>query len=164
MKRKIIIIAGLIAALGLVAIAAGAAAGAVAIAAGAQGAAPGQQVPQADLPKPLVIPAGEKARTNPVPDVPEAVAAGKTTYASQCTMCHGASGNGRGDLALSMKWSVPDFTRPGVLAKRTDGELFYIMTTGHGEMPGEKRLPDQSKWEIVRFLRTLAPEAAKNKK
>jgi mono/diheme cytochrome c family protein len=120
---------------------------------------PGQQagqVPSGDLPKPLVIPESEKKRQNPVPDVPEAIEAGKALYSSQCAMCHGARGDGRGDVAVGMKLRMPSFADPKVQAKRTDGEWFYIMSQGHGDMPGEKRLVDQNKWEIVRYLRTLA--------
>lgn len=118
------------------------------------------QVPSGELPKPLVIPESEKKRQNPVPNVPEAIEAGKALYNSQCAMCHGAHGDGKGDVAVSMKMKLPNFADPKVQAKRTDGELFYIMTTGHGDMPGEKRLLDSNKWEIVRYLRTLAPAPA----
>jgi mono/diheme cytochrome c family protein len=95
-----------------------------------------------------------------VPDVPEAIEAGKNLYASQCAMCHGRNGDGRGDLAVSMQWKIVPFNTAAWQKKRTDGELFYIMSRGHGDMPAEKRLVDQSKWEIVRFVRTLGPGAA----
>jgi mono/diheme cytochrome c family protein len=122
------------------------------------------QTPSGEIPKPLVIPDSEKTRTNPVPNVPEAIEAGKTTYGSQCAMCHGTKGDGKGDLAVSMKMKMDSFVNPAWQAKRTDGELFFIMTTGHGDMPGEKRLPDQAKWEIVRYIRTLAPAVAAPRK
>jgi mono/diheme cytochrome c family protein len=117
---------------------------------------PAQPVPSGDLPKPLVIPEKEKNRQNPVPNVPEAIESGKSLYGSQCAMCHGARGDGKGDVAVAVKMTMPSFADPKVQAKRTDGELFYIMTQGHGDMPGEKRLVDQNKWEIVRYLRTLS--------
>jgi len=124
---------------------------------------PAGQLPSGEHPKPLVIPESEKQRQNPVPNVPEAIEVGKALYGSQCVMCHGARGDGKGDVAVSMKMKLPSFADPKVQAKRTDGELFYIMTMGHGDMPGEKRLLDQNKWEIVRYLRTLAPAPAPNK-
>lgn len=141
-----------------------AALGALAAPAAAQEQKPsGEQagkVPSGDLPRPLVIPESEKKRLNPVPNVPEAIEAGKVLYNSQCAMCHGARGDGKGDVAISMKMKMPIFSDPKVQAKRTDGELFYILSQGHGDMPAEKRLIDQNKWEIVRYLRTLAPAKA----
>ena len=116
--------------------------------------------PSAELPKPLVVPESEKQKKNPVPKVPDALASGKILFESQCGMCHGVKGDGKGDLAVQKKWPMPDFTDPAWQAKRTDGELFYIMSTGHGEMPAEKRLPDQSKWEIVLHIRSLSRAAA----
>jgi mono/diheme cytochrome c family protein len=135
--------------------------------AAAQGQKPAPQagpVPSGELPKPLVIPESEKKKANPVPNVPEAIAAGKSTFLSQCAMCHGPGGDGKGDLAKDMKLKMPNFATASWQAQRLDGEIFYVMTTGHGEMPGEKRLPDQSKWEIVRFIRSLAPDQATAKK
>src|SRR5262245_2231634 len=117
----------------------------------------GGQVPSGDLPKPLVIPEADSNRPNPVPNVPEAIEAGKSLFASQCAMCHGTSGDGKGDLATSMKWKIGTFATAAWQKKRTDGDLFFIMSQGHGDMPAEKRLLDQNKWEIVRYIRTLAP-------
>jgi mono/diheme cytochrome c family protein len=120
--------------------------------------------PSGQLPKPLVIPESEKKKQNPVPNVPEAIAAGKSLFSSQCAMCHGRAGDGKGDLAADMKMKVPNFVTAAWQETRTDGEVFYILTTGHGDMPGEKRLPDQSKWEMVRFIRSLAPSQATARK
>jgi mono/diheme cytochrome c family protein len=106
--------------------------------------------------KPLVVPEDEKARKNPVPNTPEALESGKTLYQSQCAMCHGKTGDGRGDLALSLKLTVPDVTDPQRQKRRTDGEWLYITTHGHNDMPAEKRLVDQQKWEIILYMRTLA--------
>lgn len=107
--------------------------------------------------KPLVVPKAEKDRKNPVPVVPEAIESGRNLFTSQCGMCHGARGDGRGDLAKTLKLTIPDFTDARQQARRTDGELFYILGHGHGEMPAETRLVDQQKWEIVLYIRTLAP-------
>jgi mono/diheme cytochrome c family protein len=123
-----------------------------------------QPAPSApERPKPIVVPEAEKSRKNPVPPSPETIESGRSLFASQCTMCHGAKGNGRGDLAARLKLAVPDFTSARQQQKRTDGELFYILTHGHGEMPPERRLPDQQKWEIIHYIRTLVPAAMPKK-
>lgn len=109
----------------------------------------------------LVIPEAEKSRKNPVPNVPEAIESGKILYQSQCAMCHGKTGDGRGDLALEIKMRVPDISSPQVQKRRTDGEWLYIITHGHKEMPPEKRLVDQQKWEMILYMRTLVKGSPK---
>ena len=112
--------------------------------------------PRAGEPGIPIVPESEKQRKNPVPNVPEALESGKSLFNSQCAMCHGPRGDGRGDIAVDRKWKMPDFTDARTQAKRTDGELFYILGHGHGDMPAEKRLPDQNKWEMVLYIRSLA--------
>jgi mono/diheme cytochrome c family protein len=72
-------------------------------------------------------------------------------------MCHGADGDGKGDLAVDMKLKVSDYRDPGALKDRTDGELFYIIKNGKGEMPpeGDRAKPDDV-WNLVNFIRSLA--------
>jgi hypothetical protein len=41
----------------------------------------------------------------------------------------------KGDIAADMKSKVTDFTDPATLKNVTDGELFYIIKNGKGEMP-----------------------------
>ena len=115
------------------------------------------KTPQAELPKPLIIPPEDRKRENPVPRVQEAIETGGALFASQCAMCHGEDGKGRGDLAVSLKMKVPDLADPKLQKKRTDGDFFYIISKGHGQMPGEKRLAENSRWEMIHFIRTLKP-------
>ncbi len=98
----------------------------------------------------------EKARKNPVRFTDLSVQEGRKTYISQCAMCHGTKGDGKGDLATEIKIKPPDFTKAGVLDKRTDGELFAILNQGSPTMPGQnQRMTDIQKWEVVNFLRFL---------
>ena len=107
-------------------------------------------------PHQLVITPEQKALKNPTKFTDESVEKGKKLFATQCAMCHGQSGNGKGDLAEVMHVSPPDFTKPETLANRTDGEIFTIINTGSGSMPGEeKRLKENQAWDLVNFLRTL---------
>jgi mono/diheme cytochrome c family protein len=130
------------------------------------GAKKAQPVPTstATAPHVFTITPEEKARKNPIAFTSTAVKRGKQLFESQCSMCHGANGNGRGNLAGAIKVSPPDFTKPGVLSKRTDGELFTIIGQGTSVMPGQRhRLSDQQRWELVDFLRFLegkTPEPA----
>ena len=55
-----------------------------------------------------------------------------------------------------LKLTMPDLTDQEAMGKRTDGELFYILTKGCGRMPAqEERLKDKVKWDLVNYVRTL---------
>lgn len=114
-----------------------------------------KETPQASLPQ--VIPEEEKNRKNPVEPTEESRALGKKLFSTQCKMCHGEGGRGDGDLAAEMNLKMPNFTDAETQKKRTDGELFYILSKGHGEMPGQgTRMRGENKWSIINYLRTLA--------
>lgn len=125
-----------------------------------QSAPPSTAAPaKARGPHPLVITPEEQARKNPIKFTEASVERGKGLYMTQCTMCHGKNGDGKGELATVMHLNIPDFTKPDTLAKRTDGGLAAIINKGSGTMPGEaKRLKEDQVWDLVNFLRTLQGE------
>jgi len=104
---------------------------------------------------------------NPVKPTPESIEHGKKRWSYDCAMCHGADGSGKSDLASDMKLQLTDFRDPKALKDQTDGELFYIIKNGKGQMPGEadRAKPDQI-WDMVNYVRSLAkkgtPEPSKN--
>ena len=102
-----------------------------------------------------VTPEG-KARKNPIRFTDISVARGKDLYLTQCAMCHGETGKGKGTLATEMNIAPPDFTNPEVLSKRTDGELFAIIGKGLTPMPGQsQRLTATQTWDLVNFVRAV---------
>ncbi len=119
------------------------------------------------------ISAEERDRKNPTRYTELSVARGKKVFETQCAMCHGEKGDGSPDLAKEIAQSqnltvnMPDFGKPDQLKKRTDGELFKIIGLGNAIMPSqEKRMPDNIRWNIVNFLRSLSgpvPEKATGK-
>jgi mono/diheme cytochrome c family protein len=119
--------------------------------------APRQQ-PSADAPKPAAdapIPAADAARVNPVKATPASLAHARKVYGYDCAMCHGATGNGKGELGASM--NLKDYTDPVALHDRTDGELFYIILNGRGQMPGEAgRQNEQEIWNMVTLVRSFS--------
>lgn len=118
------------------------------------GAAP-QAAPE--TPHPATITAEDKARKNPVKFTDVSVDRGKKIFVTQCALCHGPKGDGKGELAADMKLNVPDFTKPDTLKGRTDGELFTIMGTGQDPMPAQSgRLSDTHRWNLVNYLRMLS--------
>src|SRR5271157_5447854 len=104
----------------------------------------------------VVISPEDAARKNPVRFSEASVDRGKKFYNTQCALCHGEKGDGKGDLAKEMTLTLPDFTKPDALAKRTDGELFAIIGTGKNPMPSQKgRMTDAQLWNLVNYLRAL---------
>lgn len=124
---------------------------------------PGEQTetPHPAPPKPLRIPAADSALKNPVPKVPEAIESGCGLFSSQCVMCHGEKGDGRGELAKTLSFKMPDLTDRELQEKRTDGDLFFLISHDHGQMPGESRLCAQNRWEMVHYIRTLQRNVAR---
>jgi cytochrome c len=109
----------------------------------------------------------DAARKNPMKFNTLSVERGAKIFKTQCAMCHGEKGDGKGEMVEEMKLTVPDFTKPEALEKRTDGELFAIIGLGSEKMPGQgKRMTDNHKWNLVNYLRSLAgkmPERATGK-
>ena len=102
------------------------------------------------------VPPEDAAKANPVKPTPESLARGKKLYGYDCAMCHGEKGDGKGDMATDMK-NVTDFTKPDALKDRTDGELFYAIRNGKGEMPPEgDRAKNDDIWNMVNYVRSLA--------
>jgi cytochrome c len=114
------------------------------------------EVPQAQPSTEYKIPADAVQKVNPNKPTPESIAKGKKLYGYDCLMCHGENGDGKGELAKDVKPSVPDFHDPAVLKAKTDGELFYILKNGKGDMPPENRGSDNALWDLVNYIRSFA--------
>ena len=72
-------------------------------------------------------------------------------------MCHGDDGSGAGDLAKNMKAKMANFRDPSALKGQTDGELFYIIKSGKGEMEGEgARVKTEDGWNLVNYVRSMS--------
>jgi mono/diheme cytochrome c family protein len=105
-------------------------------------------------PHPATISAEDKARKNPVKFTEVSVDRGKKIFSTQCALCHGDKGDGKGPVAADMKLNLPDFTKPDTLKSRTDGELFAIIGSGQDPMPPQAgRMSDERRWNLVNYLR-----------
>jgi len=102
------------------------------------------------------VPPEEARKPNPVKPTSESLARGKKLYAIDCALCHGDKGDGKGDMASDIK-NITDFTNPDVQKNATDGQWFYIIRKGKGDMPPEDagRAKDDDVWSIVNYLRTF---------
>ena len=105
-------------------------------------------------------PADAATLTNPVKPTPESQARAKQMYGIDCTICHGANGNGKGDLVADMNLKMKDFTDPEILKDKSDGELFTIIKNGDdkNKMPPEapRAKSDADIWNLVMLVRSFA--------
>jgi mono/diheme cytochrome c family protein len=117
-----------------------------------------QQAPSAAAPAPVAkIPLEAVNQVNPIKPDTESMTRAKKIYGYECAMCHGEDGAGAGDLSKNMKAKMGDFRDPATLKARTDGELFYIIKNGSGEMEGEGgRVKPDDTWGLVNYLRSLS--------
>ena len=106
---------------------------------------------------PTVIPPQYATMTNPVKPTAELQARAKKMYGWDCAMCHGDNGDGKGDVAAEQKLTMRDYRDPTALKQYSDGQLFYIIKNGQGQMPSEgQRANDELIWNMVIYIQKMA--------
>src|SRR4029077_20132650 len=112
------------------------------------------------------IPQEEVDRKNPVESNSTSISEGKRLYgATDCALCHGKDGDGKGVLAKDIKMNLHDWRKPESLAHFTDGELSYLILKGKGRMPPPTmagKLPSRSGRSSITFARCPRFETAPN--
>ncbi len=98
-------------------------------------------------------PADSAKRKNPYAGQNDAVKAGTSLFSTYCASCHGASGQGTGN--------VPALTQGSAQAV-PDGEVFWFITTGSvtNGMPAWGTLSEQQRWQLVSYLKSLKNSGA----
>jgi len=100
-------------------------------------------------------------KDNPVKSSPEVLAAAKKVFGYDCAMCHGDSGNGKGDLVESMSLKMKDWHDPAVLSGISDGDIYDLIVKGKDKMVGEgDRLAPAKVWGLVHYVRTFAKKSS----
>jgi mono/diheme cytochrome c family protein len=104
---------------------------------------------------------GARARArklqNPVPPTPKAIAAAMLIYRNRCANCHGENGDGKGPKAEELSVAPADFRNARIMSAVTDGELYWQITKGARPMPSFELLPEETRWQLVDYIRTFAP-------
>ncbi len=98
----------------------------------------------------------------PAPDL----GAGKQAYMDNCARCHGPTGAGDGRDSKRM-FPHPRRLSEGVFKFRTtasgtpptDEDLFHTISEGlpGSRMPDFQRLPDETRWQLIYYVQSLAP-------
>jgi mono/diheme cytochrome c family protein len=115
------------------------------------------QTPTAAPANAAPVPAEFLRMVNPVKPTAESQAFARKMYGFACAMCHNENGNGKGDMAAGMKTAPKDFTNPVALSNYSDGEIYYIIRNGRGDMQGEgDRLKPDQLWNMVLYVRAFA--------
>ena len=93
-------------------------------------------------------PRSSAQQKNPYVGQEAAIAVGAKLYATNCSACHGTSGQGTGNIPA---------VSHGATQTASDGEVFWFLTTGSIEkgMPAWGSLSEQKRWQIVAFLKSL---------
>ena len=110
------------------------------------------------LTRPVVI---ENVQANPIPPTSESIAAGSASFTINCAPCHGVSGKGDGPIGLTLNPRPADLVQHAIPGVHTDAQLFEWITNGFPgtRMPAFKStLSDTERWNLVNFIRTLAPK------
>jgi len=93
-------------------------------------------------------PGKEATRPNPYQDQENARQAGQKLYQRECSACHGRDAKG--------SERAPALATP-MLRQAPPGAIFWVLRNGslcHG-MPSFSHLPEQRRWQIVTYLKTL---------
>jgi glucose/arabinose dehydrogenase/cytochrome c5 len=93
-------------------------------------------------------PAAEASKKNPLAGQSSAIAAGKKLYAQNCSSCHGAGGEGTGNIPA---------LKSGPTQSAKDGAVFWFITKGSPDngMPAWGGLSVTQRWQIVSYLKAM---------
>ncbi|HEX8872226.1 MAG TPA: cytochrome c [Candidatus Acidoferrum sp.] len=91
-----------------------------------------------------------RAKRNPMEKDPEAVTAGSILFEEHCAECHGTDAQGS-RKAPSLRVEEVQSAPPGA--------LFWVLTNGvvRRGMPVWSKLPEPQRWQLVSYLKSLAP-------
>jgi mono/diheme cytochrome c family protein len=94
---------------------------------------------------------------NPVARTPQDVERAHAMYRVNCVACHGQNGDGQGIVAsyfTSVGFVPPVAFTSGRVRSRSDGQLYWLITYGVGNMPAFKDLlDDEDVWRLVLAIR-----------
>lgn len=98
------------------------------------------------------------------PDAPADLTLGALVFSEQCTRCHGQSGAGDGEFALSGQvQNVPDFTNVATFDGKTPADLYVTVTQGRIENlmpPFSNELSDMERWSVANYVYGLPSGAS----
>lgn len=108
-------------------------------------------------------PARAARKENPTPADDKSRARGKELFTAGCLPCHGPSGRGDGPAAAALERKPGNLSDPKMWLQ-SDGAIFWKMSEGNAPMPAfQEAFSEAQRWDIVNYVRTLAPKETNNK-
>ena len=99
------------------------------------------------------VPADKKAKNSNIQFTPSTAKQGEDIFTKNCMSCHGNPG--KGNSLKSLNPMPPDLAGAST-QKLTDGELFYIITTGRQIMPSFANVfSEDERWKIISYIRSF---------
>jgi mono/diheme cytochrome c family protein len=99
------------------------------------------------------IPADKKAKNSNIQFTPAIARQGEDIFTKNCVSCHGNPGKNNSLKSLT---PIPPDLSGAKTQQRTDGDLFYIITTGRMIMPSFANvLSEDERWKIISYIRSF---------
>lgn len=92
-------------------------------------------------------------RDNPIAATSSSLTKGKKLFLSNCAYCHGEDTRGMTAEEAGLDTSPPDLKKR--LDNHTDGDFFWKIQQGRGEMPSfQESLSEQEIWHVINFIKS----------
>ncbi|MEI6752505.1 MAG: cytochrome c [Paludibacter sp.] len=99
------------------------------------------------------VPADKKVKNSYIKFDAATIGQGQEIYTKNCISCHGDMT--KGNSMKSLNPIPPDLSTKGTQSL-TDGELFYILSTGRAVMPNfSSVLSEEERWKVIAYIRSF---------
>ncbi len=99
------------------------------------------------------VPADKKAKNSTIKFDASSAKQGEDIFTKNCVSCHGNPGKNNNLKSLN---PIPPDLSTGDPQSLTDGELFYIITTGRSIMPSfQSILSEEDRWKVISYIRSF---------